>query len=89
LTTSRNTGRRVYTFDIRFFNKKGVATGLRYCKVGFYKNRERVLDNVFPEDAESRYRADGLTFKSREWLTKTLEVELKSLQMSGARVYRR
>jgi hypothetical protein len=79
LTTSGKTGKRVYTFDIRFFNEKGVATGLRDCKLVFYKNNERLLDNVHPKDAVSGYRADGLTFKSREWLANTLEVEIEEL----------
>jgi hypothetical protein len=79
LTISGRTGKRVYTFDIRFFNEKGVATGLRDCKLVFYKNGELLLDNVYPKDAVTTYRADGLTFRSREWLANTLEVELEEL----------
>lgn len=79
LTTSGKTGNRVYTFDIRFFNEKGVATGLRDCKLVFYKNGEILLDNVYPKDAVTTYRADGLTFKSREWLANTLDVDIEEL----------
>lgn len=79
LTISGLTGKRVYTFDIRFFNEKGVATGLRDCKLVFYKNGELLLDNVYPKDAVTTYRADGLTFRSREWLANTLEVVLEEL----------
>ena len=79
LTTSGTTGKRVYNFDIRFFNEKGVATGLRDCKLVFYNNDEILLDNVYPKDAVTTYRADGLTFKSREWLANTLEVDIEEL----------
>ncbi len=75
-------GECVYTFDIRFFSEKTVATGIRDCTIAFYeKNGRRQFADVeiFPKDAISRRRADALTFKPQEFKVATLEVKVGEL----------
>ena len=65
----------VYTFDVRFFNEKGMTTGLRDCIITFLKNGDRQFDGIkiFPKDSMSQLRADALTFESQEFTAKTLK----------------
>jgi hypothetical protein len=74
-------GDRVYTFDVRFFNGKGVATGIRDCTIAFCKNNADQFEGIkiCPKDAVSGYRADAFTFKPQEFLAQTLEVKIKVL----------
>ena len=67
-------GERVYTFNIRFFDEKGVATGIRDCTIASYKDGNEQFDaiKICPKDAVSRLRADAFTFKPQEFLAQTL-----------------
>jgi hypothetical protein len=80
--TLNKDGDGVYTFDIRFFNEKTVATGIRDCTIAFYdKNGSRQFADIeiFPKDAISQRRADALTFKPQEFKVATLEVKVGEL----------
>lgn len=71
----------VYTFDVRFFNEKVVATRLRDCTITFLKKGKRQFDGIriFPKNSISQFRTDTLTFESREFRAETLEVKISEV----------